>query len=159
MLKLVGALLVSASVACIGFLKLSKYSKRVKYLDSLRRFVFSCADEMRFSQNSVFTMFNGSKGRELAFLKDISVDNISDRRKLICILENGGIEADDVEQCVGFLQGLGTSDIDGQQLHCSYYKEVFTSLLNEAKSELDSKGRLMRTVYLFFGAALFIILI
>ena len=159
MLKLIGAVFVSLSVSSVGWLKYSKYSKRVKYLEAVRQFSFGCADQMRFNKNNIFLILKTTKINELSFFKNITEENIADKVKLTSLIFESGVEPMDIELILNFLQGLGTSDIEGQTLHCKYYADAFESLLKDAKAELNEKGRLFRTVYLFAGVALFIILI
>ncbi len=159
MLKIFGASLISLAVSCIGFVKYIRLSKRVRYLEAARQFSFGLADDMRFNQKDIFSILINCKSFELEFFKSVSIDNIGDEKYLQDLALENGIEPSDVEIFSGFLKNLGTSDIEGQKVHCSYYAERFSSRLDEAKAEREEKGRVQRTIYLFAGAALFLILI
>lgn len=159
MFKFSGVLLLSLTVSCIGFFKYLKFVKRVKYLEAIKQFAHCCADDMRFSQKNVFSILEGCNSKELSFFKEINSDNISDAKKIQQLTEDNGIEERDRSAFCLFLQSLGSSDIEGQKLHCKYYFELFNSMLSDAKNEQDEQGRIYKSMYLFAGIALFIILI
>lgn len=159
MIKLLGILVLSVAVIMIGFLKCLKLNNRVRYLNSVKQFAFSCADDMRFNQKGVFKLFENYGNNELEFLKELDANSLNDDKKLVELLEQNGIFEADIKTFCAFLQGLGTSDIEGQRLHCEYYYKCFCNLLNEADNDKTEKGRIFKTVYLFAGITLFLIFI
>lgn len=159
MIRLFGVLVLSIAVIMIGFLKCLKLKSRVRYLNSVKQFAFSCADDMRFNQKGVFKLFENYGNNELGFLKELDANSLYDEEKLAEILENNGIENEDKKTFCAFLRGLGMSDIEGQKLHCEYYYKCFDNLLNEAAYNKAEKGRIFKTVYLFAGITLFLIFI
>ena len=159
MIRIFGVMVISFSVVIIGFLKCLKLSSRVKFLELIKQFAFSCADDMRFSQKSVFDVLKKSGKNDLEFFKTLDAETLNNECKLIEILDKNGIDDSDKKIVCSFLLGLGTTDIDGQKLHCQYYYNCFDNLLKEAVEIQKEKGRIFKTIYLFAGITLFLILI
>lgn len=158
MLKILGCLLLFLAVSAIGFLFAEKLSKRVKYLKSLKHFSLSCSDEMRYNGKKLFNILSDYKDDNLHFLSKISRENILLKDELELLLKDY-INDSDVDVLVEFFKKLGNSDIEGQKTHCAYYFELFGSMLEEAQKELDEKGKLYKTLSVFGGLALLILII
>lgn len=159
MLKLLGAIFVSITVSLIGFLYCERLKNRVRYLESLKSFILNCGNKMRFCSYDIFTILNECDDKEIMFLKKINRVSITDSKKLNDIFSVVLSDESDIKALVGFISELGSSDIEGQKIHCDYYFDVFSKLHNEAKQKLNENGKLYRTLFIFGGLALFILIV
>lgn len=159
MLRTLGVLLLSLATAATGFIVNDKYKQRFTVLDELCRFSAVLTDEMRSRHNGLFEIFvRHGKGR-LEFLSRINKDNIGCTEKLVSVLINCHIDKSDAPVIADFLTGLGVGDITVQEDHCRYYSEKFSQLRSESKAQIADKGRLLKSLFMFAGAAVFIIFI
>lgn len=70
-----------------------------------------------------------------------------------------GITQEDKALIVQFGTGLGSSDTDGQILHCTMYQEFFKERLKAAKDKKDKKVKLYHSLGAFGGIALALFII
>ena len=70
-----------------------------------------------------------------------------------------GLNKDDREVIKQFGKNLGTTDIEGQLLHCKLYIELFTQKLKEAQIQKEKNVKLYRTLGLAMAMGLFILII
>ncbi len=159
MVKLVGALCVSLSVAAFGLVKSERFCVRVKYLKAMLRFSKEAVQHMSSYKRDIFSIFHGFSEKELVFLKRITPDSITDTARLQQLLRSDGIFECDIELFTDFLLRLGNGDIEQQRLLCGQFSEAVSLCLKNAENDLYEKGRLQRSLCLFLAAAIFIILI
>ena len=159
MLKLFGALTVSIAVALGGILYYMKLIYRKRYVEGLLKLSETAVQVMRGKNLDVFSILEHNASHELEFLKMITESNIANRSAVVDVLREENINNSDIDLIVAFIQGLGSSDIKGQENHCGYYSTCFRQLLLEADSKIREKGRLVRTLSILAASALFIILI
>lgn len=159
MLRTLGVLLLSLATGAVGFILNDKYKQRYQYLEAMCRFSCVLTDEMRSRHNGLFEIFSKyAKGR-LCFLRQINKDNIGSTEKLKSLLTGCGIEKTDAPLIADFLTGLGIGDISVQEDHCRYYTLKFNDLRSESKAQIADKGKLFKSLFMFAGAAVFIIFI
>ncbi len=159
MLKLVGSLLICLAVSSIGFIYCEGLKQRVRYLEAIKRFIVNCNDKMRFGGSNIFTIFDDCEDKELLFFKKINRENIMDKNFLERLFKNLPLDEGDIKALIGFIEKLGSSDIEGQKTHCDYFFDVFSNLYDDAKLKLSDNGKLFRTLFIFGGLALFILII
>lgn len=107
----------------------------------------------------MFSIFSNVSVKELAFLKNITKDNISDIKALKEKVKCAGVFSEDIEAVALFLVKLGASDIEGQNIHCKYYSGVFSDKYCDAEKVISEKGKPARILSVLGSIALFIILI
>ncbi len=159
MLKLIGAMFICLAVSAVGFLYCEILKKRIRILQAIKCFTSICADKMRFCGCDIFSIFDECHDNELQFLKRINRNNIMNKNYLENLFKEHLLDEKDIKAFVEFIQRLGDSDIEGQQSHCNYYSETFSKLLTEAMMKLNENGKLYRTLFMFGGLALFILII
>ena len=159
MLRLIGTLLLCCAVLSFGFLKINMYKRRRNYLSELCDFSAVCADIMRCENKSVFEVFKSFDLRNCAFLKQLDRNTLSDEKALFDILTENRVSYDDTKVIIPFLTMLGCGDISQQAAHCRYYFTRFGELLKSAETDLNTKGRMQRSLFILGSVALFIILV
>ncbi|MBO5747144.1 MAG: hypothetical protein J6S13_08685 [Clostridia bacterium] len=159
MLKLLGVTIVSATVALCGFSYYMKLVYRKRYVEGLLKLSETSVQVMRGKGLDVFSILEQNAFYELKFLKRITKSNIINRNEMADVLRSENVDNSDIDLIVAFLQGLGSSDIKGQENHCGYYSVCFRQLLQDVDSIVREKGRLVRTLSILAALALFIIFI
>jgi stage III sporulation protein AB len=151
--------MLSLAVSLTGFLISEKYSRRKRYLSSLFNFSSQCFSAMRYKNEGVFEIFKEFGKKELVFLNKVTPDNITDISSLQRLLLKEGILERDVFIISEFITRFGAGDIRAEENTCKFYSEKFKVLSKEAETELHDKGKLFKSLFMFVGAALFIMLI
>ncbi len=159
LLKIIGLIFLSLSVASVGFLYTETLNFRKRYLQQLVLFSNSLTNEMKSRNNNVFSIFSNISAKELSFLKTITKDDIENINLLKDKFKNAGVFSEDIEAVAMFLTKLGASDIEGQDIHCKYYSGVFSDKCRDAEKVVLEKGKPARILSVLGSMALFIILI
>ena len=63
------------------------------------------------------------------------------------------------EEVVLFVEGLGTTDLEGQLAHCSRFSRVFEQRVNNAKTLYETQGKLRQKLWILAGICAFLLLI
>ena len=150
---------MSLSVASIGFLYTDTLNFRKRYLQQLVLFSNSLTNEMKSRNTNVFSIFSNISAKELSFLKTITKDDIENINLLKDKFKNAGVFSEDIEAVVSFVNKLGASDIEGQNIHCKYYSGVFSDKCRDAENVVLEKGKPARILSVLGSMAMFIILI
>lgn len=159
MLKIFGLALVGLSVASIGFLYSQRLMFRKRYLEQFVLFSKNLTNEMRIRNSNVISIFSDVTAKELKFLKNITKEDFSDGESIKDKVRTAGVFPEDNETVTSFLVKLGTSDLEGQRIHCEYYANVFADKCREAERLISEKGKPARILSVLGGLALFIILV
>ncbi|MBQ1183845.1 MAG: hypothetical protein IIX60_05300 [Clostridia bacterium] len=159
MFRITGLILLSLSVASIGFLYTENLNIRKRYLQQLVLFSNSLTNEMKSRNSNVFSIFSNVSVKELAFLKNITKEDISDIKSIKEKVKCAGVFSVDVDAVASFIVKLGASDIEGQNIHCKYYSNVFFDRCQDAEKVIFEKGKPARILSVLSSLALFIILI
>ena len=159
MLKIIGLIFISLSVASVGFLYTETLTFRKRYLQQLVLFSNGLTNEMKSRNTNVFSIFSNVSSKELAFLKNITQEDIKDINVLKEKVKYAGVFSEDIEAVASFLAKLGASDIEGLNIHCKYYSGVFSDKCRDAEKVILEKGKPARILSVLGSIALFIILI
>ena len=159
LLKIIGLIFLSLSVASVGFLYTETLNFRKRYLQQLVLFSNGLTNEMKSRNTNVFSIFSNISIKELAFLKTVTKDDIFDVNVLKDKVKYAGVFLEDIEAVTSFLAKLGASDIEGQDIHCKYYSGVFSDKCRDAEKVIFEKGKPARILSVLGSMALFIILI
>lgn len=151
--------MLSVAVGLMGFVYSERLNRRKRYLDALYMFSSQCVGQMRCKSDNIFEIFKENGKKELAFLRLVTPENIADVAALQQILLKSGFLEQDIFLISEFVSRLGMGDIGAQSEYCSFYSEKFSYKLKEARDEARDKGRLFKSLFMFAGAALFIIFI
>lgn len=160
-MKIIGICIVSAIVVFYGFSASRRYSKRIKFLESMILFIDFVENQIRFLGSTVESIFeeaiNSHNFVDLFFLKDVK--NNGNSRFCMEYQESILISISEFEHVSLFLSELGCRDIDGEIAHCKVYKEIIKNDLEGAKTDFNNKGKLYKSMSVLTAAALMIILI
>ncbi|MBQ3551110.1 MAG: hypothetical protein IJA41_09060 [Clostridia bacterium] len=159
MLRLIGVILLCCVVLCIGYFNVNKYVRRRNYLSELCDFSAVCADIMRCENKSVYDVFKAFCAKEILFLKQLDRKLLADETAVYALLREHKISETDIRVIIPFITKLGCGDIAQQTAHCRYYSTRFGELLKSAETELNTKGKMQRSLFIFGSIALFIILV
>lgn len=159
MLKILGLSLISLSVASIGFLYSERLIFRKRYLEQFVLFAKNLTNEMRSRNSNVISIFSDVTVKELKFLKNITKEDFSNVESIKDKVRSAGVFSEDNGTVTAFLVKLGTSDLEGQRIHCEYYANVFADKCREAEKLITEKGKPARILGVLGGLALFIILV
>ena len=159
LLKIIGLIFLSLSIASVGFLYTETLNFRKRYLQQLVLFSNGLTNEMKSRNTNVFSIFSNISAKELFFLKNITREEIEDINVLKERIKNAGVFLEDIEAVTSFLAKLGASDIEGQDIHCRYYSNIFLNKSREAEKVILEKGKPARILSVLGSLALFIILI
>lgn len=159
MIHFLGVLLLSLSIGAVGFVLSENLVRRYKVFDMLCRFSASAADEMRCRNKNLFEILRSHGNGELAFLKNIDKEMLLDKNTLKKHIVNFRVNSCDADVIADFLTGLGVGDINSQKDFCDYYGEKFDEIKKDSKKQIADKGKLQKSLFLFAGAAVFIIFI
>lgn len=159
MMHFLGVLLLSVATGAVGFVLSEKLVRRYRVFDMLCRFSASAVDEMRCRNTPLFEILHNYGNDELEFLKNIDREMILNKNILKKYISGFGINAEDTDVIADFLTGLGVGDINTQKDFCKYYSDKFNEFKKESKNQIADKGRLQKSLFLFAGAAVFIIFI
>ncbi len=70
-----------------------------------------------------------------------------------CGKKGQGLKPEDAELLLGFGQGLGISDVEGQVAHCALYANLAEERYGQAKEEKTKKGKLYFMLGVLSGVA------
>lgn len=99
----------------------------------------------------VSTALNNLKnGHDMSESWSMSVDTIN---------FNYGLSKADKDIIKQFGYKLGATDIEGQTDHCEYFKGIFENKAKELKAEYSEKSKVYRSLGLFGGLALIIVML
>lgn len=165
LLKAVGCILIIFSCAAIGINHVNNLKNRVLALSETREFVNilkikmdyelcdipsifdSLGDKYFIAKNSLLHIKNGYS---LKIAWNNSIDEYARKTHL-----NSG----DISILKDFCICLGQTDIEGQISNLSMYSTLLEKRINEAKSELSDKSKVIYSTSIFSGLLISIILI
>lgn len=159
MLKITGVLLISVSVAMIGFLFCEKLSDRRKMILIFEKIALSVPARLRCGSKDIISVLQSFYEIKAEFIADLDGAVLVDRKELTAYLRKHGADIRDVEDYCDFLSGLTANDIKGIEKLCSVYSERFRIASASVSEELSDKGRIVKSLSIFGAAAVFIILV
>lgn len=167
-LKLLGLLLISSVGAMLGLSASIKLKTRVQFLERYITLLKETKTRIRLSACDIRELFKGNTGYEPL---DTMTDNFTDRVKggervkdawLAAVSDScadRGISRIDRELIAEFGIEFGQSDIDGEINHIDMHISLVEDRLVQARSELTQKGKLYRTLGLFGGITVSLIIL
>lgn len=165
-MKIAGIVFLVGVIVLYGLSCSAKFSKRVNMLESMIAFIEYTENQIRFLGQSTDRILSDGmrmeKFNQLPFF-EIEKNNKSVREEVLRNVERkykcDFLHNTDFDHIKGFFKDLGTTDVDGEISICRMYKGLIQSDLNNAKSELYTKGKLYKSMSLLLAVALAIIFI
>ena len=159
MLRVLGVFILSISAVLPGFLLSQKLSKRKKYLDELCLLVINIKNSIIDGGESITDILKRESIGRFVIFKEIDFKNNQSKMVIPKLLLENGITQSDTEIIAEFFKNLGVTDAKSQKSYCDFYYGKFCLLADDAKKELNDKGKLLKSLFLSLGAVIFIILI
>jgi stage III sporulation protein AB len=130
----------------------SALNKRVSVFEQLERFVVYLETQIRYSAAPIHEILKQStKGEfsKLLFLSETAnrmckgeCPSDAWENALRLHSDENALNSNDRELLIDFGRGLGTSDVEGQLLHCETFRGLIVDRLAKARSEVETKGKL-----------------
>lgn len=167
-LKLLGLFLISSVGAMLGVSASLKLKNRVMFLEKYITLMKETRTRIRLSACDIRELFKSNTG--FSPLDSMTADFTrrirsgeavkSAWQKAVCAsYKSHGISRADIELITEFGTELGQSDIDGEINHIDMHTALIQDRLTQARSELSQKGKLYRTLGLFAGITVSLIIL
>lgn len=160
MIKLIGALLIFAASASVGFSAAAMYRVRAEQLEALGALITHIGAQIGgflAPLDRIYSDFKDSRLEKCGFLPILrtsgAVAALRECRESLFL--NDG-EIGELEK---FFGALGRGDANKEERHCAYFAKRFSELYESARGESASKGRLFRTFGFLSGLMLAVILV
>lgn len=157
--KLIGAVLLIASSFTVGVSMSKSLYRRKAFLKSFIVFIENLATHIRYNTDDIFRLVaKCSEAEELKCFEFFNVPHSEPFEKLwnksvLTIPRAYALTKSDIDMILQFGSQLGKTDIDGQLKHITLYKEFFKKQLDEAEDAIIKKSKLYKTMGLFVGTA------
>lgn len=167
-LKLLGLFLISSVGALIGVQASLKLKKRVQFLEKYITLMKETKTRIRLSACDIRELFKSNTG--FAPLDDMTTnftlyvkkgDTVKNawHKAVSTSYKSHNISRADTELIAEFGAEFGQSDIDGEINHIDMHTALIEDRLIQARSELSQKGKLYRTLGLFAGITVSLIIL
>lgn len=164
-IKLIGCVLIVSACFLTGYTMSRNLFVRRDFLKSFIVFLSALSTNMRYNSSDIFTLVSLSvREEEMSFFKfDNTLHNQpfetawSERIRLLP--KSLSLKKSDKELLSEFGRELGKTDIDGQLKHIELYKTVFEKQLYSAEEEISKKSKLYKTMGLFAGISIALMII
>ncbi len=167
-LKLLGLFLISFAGAMLGFGASLRLKSRVQFLEKYITLLKETRTRIRLSACDIRELFKGNTGcKPLDIMTADFTDRVKDGESvkdawLAAVgdsCDNHGAPRLDRELIAEFGKEFGQSDIDGEINHIDIHISLVEDRLDQARFELTQKGRLYRTLGLFGGITVSLIIL
>lgn len=163
-LKITGSVMLVSACFLVGFLRSKALYKRRDFFKSFIVFLSSLETNLRYNSSDIFTLV--SMCAECCKLKHLSIDKNADKpfvsawnERVSELPDSFSLKKADRELLVEFGSQLGKSDLDGQLKHVELYKAIFSNQLSLANEEIAKKSKLYKTMGLFVGISIALLII
>lgn len=168
MLKVIGATIIILCGTGLGIAYVNSLSRSAEFLENFLKFITFTENEIRFSNDSLFTIISKfeTKGLFKIFLRDCKNELISEKNffdswstSLNKISKSVSLSSKAISLIENFGRELGRSNVETQVTHCKLYKSLvkdYISLIQETKK---NKSKLYVTLGVCGSITLVLILI
>lgn len=157
--KLIGAVLLIASSFSVGLSMSKSLYRRKQFIKSFIVFIDSLATHIRYNTDDIFRLVSiCSDCEELKCFEFFSKPNSESFEKIwsksvLTIPRAYALTKADTDLILQFGAQLGKTDIEGQIKHIKLYRGFFEKQLGEAEEAITKKSKLYKTMGLFAGSA------
>lgn len=150
-----------------GVLLSRRLITKTKFFEQMLSLISNISTQIRYSSDALSVLLSRQENELTKSLTEnciIHIENGESFADGFCnevdnLPASYGLKADDKELLKEFGRGLGVTDVEGQLAHCGLYKEIFTRRLNEVKEDRDKKVKLYRSLGIFAGISLALLII
>ncbi len=133
--------------------EIQTYKKEITLWQEMEFLASYFLNELRFTCDEPLKIL-----RRYALQKEVNLPEISSLGKaVVCILEEENIGKS--EEVVMFIQGLGTTDLEGQLAHCSRFVRLFEQKVQRAQAAYQTQGKLRQKLWILAGVCAFLLLV
>lgn len=156
-----------ASTSWVGVLISQRILTRLKFFEKILSFTIMLSTQIRFSGDNLFVILERENESLLTPIFNECVNSKESKMSFANKWQKGvdklpksyGLNSDDKLLISEFGRGLGTTDIEGQLEHCALFLTRFEEKISEIKEDSKQKVKLYKTLGVFFGIALVILII
>lgn len=161
-LKLCACVLLSLAGLAAGWLRARRLYARRQFLRSFSVFLQTLSTLLRYRAEDIFTLVE--EAAKSASLPTVQTEEAVDfalwwQRQTELMQPSNALQNSDKELLSSFGSQLGASDAEGQLRHIALYQTLFAKQLGEAEEALAQKARMYRTLGLFGGLSVGIVLL
>ncbi|MEE0957112.1 MAG: stage III sporulation protein AB [Ruminococcus sp.] len=162
LLKLCGCIAFTLAGLTAGLLRSKSLYARRQFLRSFMVFLQTLATMLRYRAEDIFTLVQSAS--KSASLQSAQPEEHLDfaqwwLRQTEAMQPPNALQNSDKELLSAFGSQLGASDTEGQLRHIELYQTLFAKQLKQAEETLAQKSRLYRTLGLFGGLSVGIVLL
>lgn len=149
---------MSATVLLIGIRIARLYRRRVAFWEQMNGLCGFICNEIRYTADCPANIFERFTWREEIWMTK-QVSYFEFLQCLSRLEQRLLLSKDEDEQVIGFYQGLGTTDLEGQLAHCGRYSRLFSHQVEQAQNLYATKGKLYRSLCALASGMLAVLLI
>ncbi len=162
-LKILGGALIVLAGYFIGRQKSQKLYCRRNFLKNITVFLSSLQTSLRYDCSDIFTIVTESAKRQGLDCLECRSSGKSFAEtwyeKISCLPNEYSALKSDKELLNKFGENLGATDVEGQLKHIELYKTQFEKQLSFAEEDIAKKAKLYKTLGLFAGTAVVLMII
>ena len=163
LIKLISAILIIAGTTYFGFELSNKLKKRLHFLLGFSDAITYIQGEIKYSQTPVQYLFNKintqKKFQGLKIFNDVMCEKNEMAKALQAVANDFSLTDDDMLLINGFFESFGKSDISSTITLCDKVNNLIKSNISDANNRYMVKGRLYRSMGLFAGTAIVILIV
>ncbi len=157
-LKVIGCIFIFGCSVASGMTFVHKLNLHTRFLEDFIKFIAYAETNLQYSLTSIPDLMSSFKSDSLDYVFLLFQNEFSLGTTLKSAWSNAmgklpksyGLDDADKKLINDFVFGLGTSNVEGQVLHCKLYKELLMKNLSDAR---ENQKKLSK-VYLTCGAAI-----
>ncbi len=162
--KIIGSVLIITASVSVGWSKSKQLSNRKVFLQEFIAFLTTLSTNFRFNSADIFTLTALSLGEKLAAnISFANPQNLSFEQiwqmQIKILPRSYSLKKQDISLLNEFGAELGKTDVEGQLKHIELYKSLFTKQLYEAEELIVQKSKLYKTLGLFVGISIVLVII
>jgi hypothetical protein len=152
-MKWIGIFLVVTTFFLLSKREIGRYQTPIWFWTEMEFLASYFLNELRFTCDEPLKIL-----RRYALHKERTIPKTDSFEKaVVCFL--GEEELAHSEEVVMFIQGLGTTDLEGQLAHCSRFSHIFEQRVKQAKTLYETQGKLRQKLWILAGICTFLLLL
>lgn len=164
-LKIIGMVLIVFSGFTVGnYFSHNLYARR-DFLNKLIVYLSNLSINIRYNSANIFSV--STLSADASNLECFKFENIASnisfteqwKNKINTLPKSHSLVPADTKLLNEFGFELGKTDIEGQLKHIEMYKLIFEKQLNDAEKDIKQKSKLYRTIGLFAGTTIALMII
>lgn len=161
MFKYIGLIFIIITCFGAGWYYSLRLKFRCEFLNSFKDFLSTLETNMKYNSAEIFSLVKKSAPENIKTVFERDSGGGFQNYWSLCV-ENiplhFALKKDDYNLLYEFGRLLGTTDIEGQINHINLYKELLENNINNSNIELKQKSKLSKTLGLFLGITIALLL-